>query len=235
MSSGSSTTGSNAFSSDMDESNFLKRNRMLHWARLCLSLLIFIAAVAMIPCEAVPFHHYRTTAKWATSGLALWPMNFDIRPTVAIIACGCIIAFLNLAYVIAALLPLPYSRIKLLNSYASASAIAGFLTALVGLVFTIYLPSSAYPTGFTENETLHSWTCKWRESSGDDIAPIHFSRDCHTTSAGFGLLCLTLGLEIFMGMAAAVGTWFQKDVGRRRQEQVQLEKLEIATKQVFKN
>lgn len=38
-----------------------------------------------------------------------------------------------------------------------------------------------------------------------------------------------------MGMAAAAGTWFQKDVGRRREEQVQLEKLEIATKQVYKN
>ncbi|KAJ6111204.1 hypothetical protein N7486_003439 [Penicillium sp. IBT 16267x] len=235
MSSGSSTTGSNAFSSDMDESNFLKKNRVLHRARLGLSLSIFIAAVAIVPCEALPFHHYRTTAKWASSGLALWPMNFDIRPTVAALACGCVIGVLNLAYVVAALLPLPQSRIKLLNSYSSASATAGFITALAGLLFIIYLPSSSYPTGFNENETLHSWTCKWRESSNNEATPIHFSRDCHATSAGFGLLCLTLGLEILMGMAAAVGTWFQKDVGRRREEQVQLEKLEVATKQAYRN
>lgn len=38
-----------------------------------------------------------------------------------------------------------------------------------------------------------------------------------------------------MGIAAAVGTWFQRGVSRRRAEQFQLEKLEIATKQVFRN
>ncbi|KAJ5925832.1 hypothetical protein N7454_007342 [Penicillium verhagenii] len=235
MGSESSITGSNAFSSDMDESKFLKRNRVLHWARLGLSLLIFIAAVAIVSCEAVPFHHYKNTVKWASSGLALWPLNLDIRPTVAAISCGCIIGFFHLAYVVAALLPLPYSRIKLLNSYSSVSATAGFLTALIGLVFIIYRPSSTYPTGFTDSQTLHSWTCKWRESASDETTPIHFARDCRATRAGFGLLCLTLGLEIFMGIAAAVGTWFQRDVGRRREEQVQLEKLEIATKQVYKN
>lgn len=38
-----------------------------------------------------------------------------------------------------------------------------------------------------------------------------------------------------MGAAAAVGTWFLKDVSRRREEQAQLEKLDIATKQAYKN
>lgn len=119
MSSGSSTTGSNAFSSDTDESKFLKKNRVLHRARLGLSILIFIAAVAIIPCEAVPFHHYKTTAKWASSGLALWPMNFDIRPTVAALACGCVIGVLNLAYVVAALLPLVSTQASSLDCMRS--------------------------------------------------------------------------------------------------------------------
>lgn len=38
-----------------------------------------------------------------------------------------------------------------------------------------------------------------------------------------------------MGIVAVVGTWFQRGVSRRRAEQFQLEKLEIATKQVFRN
>ena len=37
-----------------------------------------------------------------------------------------------------------------------------------------------------------------------------------------------------MGIGAAVGAWFQRDVSRRREEQVQLEKLDIATKQVYR-
>lgn len=38
-----------------------------------------------------------------------------------------------------------------------------------------------------------------------------------------------------MGLVAAVGMWFQRNVSRRRAEQFQLEKLEIATKQLFRN
>jgi hypothetical protein len=36
-----------------------------------------------------------------------------------------------------------------------------------------------------------------------------------------------------MGLVAAVGIWFQRDVAGRRADQ--LEKLEIATKQVYRN
>ena len=64
--------------------------------------------------------------------------------------------------------------------------------------------------------------------------PSKFARDCHNLRAGFALLCTVLGLEILMGIVAAVGFWIQRDVGRRREEQVQLEKLEIATKQAYK-
>ncbi|KAJ5167484.1 uncharacterized protein N7482_006265 [Penicillium canariense] len=228
MSSNSSTAGS------LEEANFLKRTRSLHWARLALSVLITGGAIAVVACEAVPLQHYKTTAKWASAGLALWPLNFDLRPTIAALACGGVIAALNVVYAIAALLPFPRSRIKLLNSYASASALSGFITALIGITFTIYRPSASYPSGFTENETLRSWTCKWTVSNETTSTPIDFSRDCHDTRAGFALLCVLLGLEILMGLAAAAGTWFQRDVSRLRDEQVQLEKLELTTKQVYR-
>jgi hypothetical protein len=48
------------------------------------------------------------------------------------------------------------------------------------------------------------------------------------------MLCVLLGLEILMGLAAAAGTWSQRDVSRRREQQIQLEKLEIATKQAYR-
>lgn len=37
-----------------------------------------------------------------------------------------------------------------------------------------------------------------------------------------------------MGVSAAVGSYYQRDVARRREEQFQFEKLEIATKQVYR-
>ncbi|KAJ5901524.1 hypothetical protein N7495_002052 [Penicillium taxi] len=236
MSSNSSILGSgHAYSSDRDEADFLKRSRALQWPRLGLSFLILAGSAALIACEAVPLHHYKTTSQWESTGLALWPQNFDLRPTVAGLSIGCVIGFLNLIYVVAALLPSPHSNINLLNAYASASAFAGLIASLVGILFTLYLPSSTYPIGFTENETLHTWTCKWKSSSEDVSSPIYFSRDCIESRAGFALLYVLLALEILMGITAAVGTWLQRDVSRRREEQAQLERLEITSKQVYRN
>lgn len=38
-----------------------------------------------------------------------------------------------------------------------------------------------------------------------------------------------------MGVGAALGSYFQRDVSRRREQEFQLEKLDIATKQVYQN
>lgn len=38
-----------------------------------------------------------------------------------------------------------------------------------------------------------------------------------------------------MGVGAALGSYFQRDVSRRRDEEFQLEKLEVATKQAYRN
>lgn len=89
----------------MQESSFLKRSRTIHLGRLSVASLIFTGAIATLACEAVPFQHYTSTAKWASAGLALWPLNFDLRPTIAAMSCGCVIAVLNLIYIVTALLP----------------------------------------------------------------------------------------------------------------------------------
>ncbi|CAG7988662.1 unnamed protein product [Penicillium olsonii] len=237
MASTSSITGSQgsgrASSSDMDESTFLKRNRTIHFLRIALSFLAFAIAIAVIACEAPPLQHYKDTSQWAPAGLALWPLNFDLRPTIAAIACGSIITMMNLVYIVTALMPSPHSRIKPLNIYSSVLAFAGFVTALVTVLFTIYRPSSNHPAGFNTNETLHSWTCKWKTGTDGTSIPRHFERDCMNTRAGFALMCVLIGMEMLMGIVAAAGTWFQRDVSRRREQQFQVEKLEIASKHAY--
>lgn len=107
MDTGSTTSVSYHVScaSDADESKYLQRVQYLRWVRLALGIIIFGVAVSIIGCEAVPFQHYRATSAYGKVGLYLWPLNFDIRPTVALLSCGYIIAFLNLTYTIITLLP----------------------------------------------------------------------------------------------------------------------------------
>lgn len=106
---------------------------------------------------------------------------------------------------------------------------------MVGVAFGIYLPSSKYPSGFTKNETLQSWTCKWkRPLDGSNIdsddtyleAPAHFARDCAASRAGFALTCALIGLEVVMGIAAAAGYLFMKRMAKRRNRDMS-ETLEV--------
>ncbi|KAL4977024.1 hypothetical protein BDW66DRAFT_133759 [Aspergillus desertorum] len=227
--------------SNEEESSFLKRIRLLHWARLGLSSLALAISIAIIACDAVPYRHYRKTSSFEHIGLYLWPLNLDIRPTIAILACGCVVTSLNLIFIVVALLPSPHSHIRRANLAAVATSTSSFIATVVSLVFVIYLPGSSYPNNFSDVETLYSWTCKWKASHNlplgfsDDSsetvtpAPVHFGRDCAATRAAFVLLGILIGVEVIMGAAAGVGTWLELSVARRRgQEQYQLEKVETS-------
>ncbi|KAL5342439.1 hypothetical protein BJX70DRAFT_321846 [Aspergillus crustosus] len=229
--------------SDHEESSFLKRTRFLHWIRLGLSSLAFGISISIMACEAVPYRHYRDTSSFENVGLYLWPLNFDLRPTIAILACGSVIAVLSLIFIVVALLPSPHSHIRRVNMAAVATSAAGFITSLVGLVFAIYLPGSSYPDNFTSAETLHSWTCKWKAMhdlpmgfsnvSSESISPVpaDFARDCAATYAAFILLGFLIGLEVLMGVAAGAGTWLELSVAKQRgQDQYHLEKVETTFK-----
>ncbi|CAK37243.1 hypothetical protein CBS63078_4724 [Aspergillus niger] len=228
------TTTITSTASIEEESKFLTRTQHLRHTRLALAILTFLTSIPTIACEAVALHHYRQTSPYARVWLNLWPLNLDLRPTIALLACGCVIAFQNLLYIVTAVVPSPRPHIRLLNLLAAATALSGFIAALVGLVFVIYQPGAKHPSGFSEMETLHSWTCKWgvvrddytssgdgtvsasasyNATGGDVTVPVHFKRDCEVTRAGFALLCVLLGLEVVMGGVVAVGVWVKRKVG----------------------
>jgi hypothetical protein len=113
----------------------------------------------------------------------------------------------------------------LLNFITTLTSIVGFITALVGVIFAMYLPWATYPSGFTQGETIHSWTCKWESldraaTTGQDgqslYPPAGFHHSCLETRAGFILLGLLVGLEILMGAAATAGWWLEHTVTKQR-------------------
>ncbi|PLN86628.1 hypothetical protein BDW42DRAFT_189905 [Aspergillus taichungensis] len=202
----SSTTDSYhaSYASDEAESNFLRRDRYLRVVRLGLAVLIFTLGVSIIGCEGAPLHHYRQTSVYEQAWLPLWPLNLD-----------------------------PHSNIKHLNLLASGTSLAGFLAALMTIIFTIYQPNSPQPNGFTSSETLSSWTCKWKTVRGNPSAipaAAHFGRDCAASRAGLFLLGVLLGLEVVKGVVAAVGVWCGWRVARQRGAQLTQAKIELVGK-----
>ncbi|PWY89972.1 hypothetical protein BO70DRAFT_377186 [Aspergillus heteromorphus CBS 117.55] len=172
--------------SDTDETKFLTRTRTLRHTRLCLAILTVSIAIPTIACEAIAYHHYRQTASYSRVWLYLWPLNLDLRPTIAVLACGSVIALQNLIYVVVALIPSPHPHIRRLNLLALSTSLAGFLAALIGLIFVIYRPGAHHPSGFATTETLHSWTCKWEEirygGTADSVSNATFISTSTSTS-----------------------------------------------------
>jgi hypothetical protein len=259
MASRSSFSGSHpSYASNEQESVYLSRMRVLHWVRFGIALIILGAAAAVVGCEGAPLHYYKHTASFEKLWLPLWPLNLDVRQTNALLACGAVIMFQALIYIVVALIPSvcnystlleidesltrrqPHPRTRLLNFIASAIAVAGLVTAIVGVIFSIYLPSATYPAGFTSNETIHSWSCKWQSLQGVNVttldgqpltAPADFARNCAETRAGFILLGLLIGLEVIMGAAAAAGWWLEKSVSNHRKfGGMELDQIEVTVK-----
>ena len=77
----------------------------LHWARVALSAVALIAGVVIISCAGSSLRSYSSTHLDPQYLLPLWPSSVDLRPTHAILACGIIITFFSLAYLIAAFAP----------------------------------------------------------------------------------------------------------------------------------
>ncbi|KAE8555133.1 hypothetical protein EYB25_003681 [Talaromyces marneffei] len=221
MSSVSSFTVTITSAADDQEATYLSRARLLHQTRIGIALMLLGASAGVVGAEGAPLHYYNETKGYSSMFLPLWPLNLDVRQTNALLACGAVILFQAIVYIGVAVFPSPRPRLRLLNHLSSAVGATGLLTAIVGVAFSIYLPSASYPDGFTVSETIHSWTCKWKSagslSSNDSItAPANFSRICSESRAGFVLLGLLIGLEVVMCAAAAAGYVLEMTVSKQR-------------------
>lgn len=94
-----------SYASDEQESAYLARARALHWIRFGIALIILGVATAVVGCEGVPLHHYKHTVSFEKLWLPLWPLNLDVRQTNALLACGVVIMFQVLIYIVVALIP----------------------------------------------------------------------------------------------------------------------------------
>ncbi|OKL56034.1 hypothetical protein UA08_08713 [Talaromyces atroroseus] len=211
--------------SDVQEAAYLSRARTLHWIRMGLAITILGAATGVVGSEGESLSYYNVTKSYSRVGLSLWPLNLDIRGTYALLACGAVILFQAIIYITMAFFPSPYPRTRLLNLLSSAVGLCSLIIAIVGVAFSIYLPSAKYPDGYTVGETIHSWTCKWDSLNGVNgtnangkplTAPSHFSRICTDSEAGFVLMGLLVGLEVLMGAAGAAGFLLDLTVSRQR-------------------
>lgn len=79
--------------------------RTMHFGRIILSVVLVAAGAAIVGCEAHALHTYNSTNLGSEWFLPLWPQNLDLRPSIAILVGGAVVALTNCFYLCCALLP----------------------------------------------------------------------------------------------------------------------------------
>lgn len=76
---------------DAGHEKAIRTTRMAESVRLGLTVLALVASITIVGTAADTLSVYNTTTLGSEYFLSLWPSDFDIRPTTALIICGAIV------------------------------------------------------------------------------------------------------------------------------------------------
>ena len=85
------TSDSQEWSADAGHQKAVRRSRAIESTRLGLTVLALLSAITILATSADTLAVYNQTHLSEEFFLALWPSDFDIRPTTALVICGSIV------------------------------------------------------------------------------------------------------------------------------------------------
>jgi len=176
--------------------------RAVDSVRLVLTLLAFLASLAIVGTSAHTLGTFQSTHLGEEYLLPLWPSNFDLRPTTALVACGVVLHF-------ASALSLIVSGVPALRRKASLHTVISYIAPAVGLIVALVAISFFY--GVNASNTTHSlqsWSCQW--SAIDMNMKPHFGTLCKESKAGLYLMVMMIPLEVLVLSIVAFGAVTEK-------------------------
>lgn len=189
---------------ELERQKSTKTIRMVESARLGLTVLALLSAIVIVGTSAETLGVYNRTHLGQDYFLALWPTNFDIRPTIALITCGAII-------VLASAISLATSKVPAIRSKPLIHTAVSFAAPLFCLIAGLIGTSFFYGVNASNtNFSLHGWSCQW--SSVDMNIQPHWSTLCKESKAALYLTVMMIPLEVIALGAVAVESFLQKKI-----------------------
>lgn len=173
-----------------------KMIRTLDAARSGATALALAMGLAVLGTSGNTLRVYNETGSPEKDiGLSLWPAQFNIRPTVALVV-GAVFV------VLASAVSLGFARVASLRTKQKPASLGG---PVVGLIASLIAIIFFYAVNASETtDTFASWTCRWKEIPMSQ-AP-HWDALCGQSYAGIYLAILlvpveaaVLGLAVYQG------------------------------------
>ncbi|TDZ27596.1 hypothetical protein CTRI78_v012241 [Colletotrichum trifolii] len=180
--------------------------RTVDAARVGLTTLALVAAITILGVSADALAVYDATHVPATFLLPLWPDDFDLRPTVALVVGSSIILVANGASIVAARSQSLRERALIRSSVVVAAPAIGLVAAVVAISFFYSINAS------TTVDTLQSWSCRWSEVAM--MSRPHFGTLCKQSKAGLYLSILMVPIQTIILGAGGYQTMLEMNLSR---------------------
>ncbi|TLS27581.1 hypothetical protein PpBr36_05182 [Pyricularia pennisetigena] len=178
--------------------------KMLDSVRTGLTMLALIMGISILGVSADTLQVYNATSvpPGYEQLLPLWPQNFNLRPTVALVVGAAFVVVANAVSVVCSRIAIVRNRSMIHTSQSVGAPFVGLVAALIAMIFFYAVNAS------DSEDTLLSWTCRWKTLSM--VQNPHFGTLCKESWAGLYLSILLIPVEVAVLAVAAYQAKLEK-------------------------
>ncbi|TRX88545.1 hypothetical protein FHL15_010584 [Xylaria flabelliformis] len=164
--------------------------RLLNSVRVGLTVLALLSGITILGTSANAIMVYNNTHVSKGFNLALWPDEFDLRPTVALVVGSSLVILANLVSLI-------FSKVRMLQNHTLVHTSMTFITPFVGFLASIIAIAFFYAVNVSSTvDTLQSWSCQWGYANMR-IEP-HFGTLCKQSKTALYLAVILIPVEFII-------------------------------------
>ncbi|KAI3337613.1 hypothetical protein HD806DRAFT_44589 [Xylariaceae sp. AK1471] len=170
--------------------------RLFNSVRLGLTGLALLSGLTILGASANALMVYNNTHMPSDFNLPLWPEQFDLRPSVALVVGSAIVVFVNLVSLV-------FSKVKVLQNRTLVHTSMTFIAPFIGFVAVLVAISLFYAVNAsTTVDTLQSWSCQWGYANMS-IQP-YFGTLCRQSKTALYLSVVLVPVELITLTVAGV-------------------------------
>ncbi|KAG5979819.1 hypothetical protein E4U55_004729 [Claviceps digitariae] len=181
----------------------------VHSVRVAVTILALFAGIITLGLSADTLAVYNATHLPADYLLPLWPENFDLRPTHALVAGSGIVTTMNALSLFASNTRSVRGRSVLHSSLSMTVPVVAFAASLVAVVLFYTVNAS------TIDETYQSWVCRWQNIHM--ASRPYFGTLCKESKAAFTISLVLVPLELIVLASACFQVVLEKKIRRMTQ------------------
>ncbi|KAF3064859.1 hypothetical protein GL218_01703 [Daldinia childiae] len=175
---------------DHQYQSHVKKLRLVDSARIGLTGLALLCGLTILGTAADTLAVYNATHLSSDYHLPLWPDQFDLRPTVALVVGSTIVAISNIISLLCSKVRVLRNQTTVHTSLTFAAPFVGFTAVMISMIFFYAVNTSA------TNDTLQSWSCQWGFASMG--AKPHFGTLCNESRVALYLSVILIPVELIV-------------------------------------